>query len=66
MQNRIKNDQKKKGMDKRASWMIGGTTMLGIGIGFFLLPIHGLFFVASVMVGIGLGLVLAPIFSRDG
>jgi hypothetical protein len=64
MEKKVNNTEKKKGMDKRASWMIGGTTMIGIGVGFFLLPIHGVFFVASTMLGIGVGLVLAPIISR--
>jgi len=38
--------------------------MLGLGVGFFLLPISTLFFVASIMVGIGVGLVMVPIISK--
>jgi hypothetical protein len=46
-------------MDERGSWAIGGTTMMGIGVGFVFLPISPLLFMASVMMGIGAGLVLA-------
>lgn len=63
MENKITKKSKKGKVDK-SSWAIGGTTMIGIGVGFFLLPISALFFVASIMVGIGVGLVIAPIISR--
>ena len=63
MKNKV--NKKNKGMDKRSSLIIGGKTMIGIGLGFFLLPISALFFVGSIMAGIGLGLVIAPIISRS-
>ena len=54
-------------MDKndRSSWAIGGTTLIGIGVGFIFLQTSVLFFVASILVGIGLGLVIAAIISKN-
>jgi len=51
-----------KGCDK-SSWAIGGTTLIGIGVGFILLQTSALLFVASILIGIGLGLVIACIIS---
>ena len=48
----------------RSSWVIGGTTLIGIGFGFIFLRISALLFVACILIGIGLGLVIAPIISR--
>jgi hypothetical protein len=47
----------------KSSWAIGGTTLIGIGVGFIFLRTSALFFVASILIGIGLGLVIAPIIS---
>ena len=65
----VKNNgsyDKKNGKVKsdRTTWIIGGTTMLGLGVGFFLLPISGLYFVASLLIGIGAGIVLVPLISK--
>ena len=51
-------------MDKHAKFgvLVGSVTTVGLGVGFFLLPI-GLAFVASIMHGIGAGL-LAAVFIR--
>jgi hypothetical protein len=52
--------------DKRSdksTWVIGGTTLMGIGVGLIFLQTSALSFVASILIGIGLGLVLAPIVS---
>lgn len=49
--------------DRRGSWVIGGTTLIGIGVGFVLLRTSVLYFVAAVLVGIGLGLVMASLIS---
>lgn len=51
-------------MNDQGAWVIGGTTLIGIGVGFFLLPISSLYLVASVMTGIGIGLVIAAFMSR--
>jgi hypothetical protein len=50
--------------DDLNSYVIGGTTLIGIGVGFIFLRTSALLFVASIMIGIGLGLVIAPIISR--
>jgi len=49
--------------DDKSSWAIGGTTLMGIGVGFIFLQTSALLFVASVLIGIGVGLVIAPIIS---
>jgi len=58
----MKKNGKSNGI--RSGYVIGGTTMLGIGVGFVLLPFSALYFVASILIGIGAGLVLAPLISR--
>ena len=54
---------KAKNEDK-SSWAIGGTTMIGIGVGFFFLQSSPILFVACILIGIGLGLVIAPFISK--
>ena len=49
--------------EDRSTWAIGGTTLMGIGVGFIFLQKSALFFIASILIGIGLGLVIAPIIS---
>jgi len=55
-------DKTEKREDK-STWAIGGTTLIGIGVGFIFLQKSVLLFVASILIGIGLGLVIAPIIS---
>jgi len=55
-------DKTKKREDK-STWAIGGTTLIGIGVGFIFLQKSALLFVASILIGIGLGLVIVPIIS---
>ncbi|PWD97867.1 multidrug transporter [Marinilabilia rubra] len=38
----------------KSSWVIGGTTMVGLGIGFIFLQKSVLIFMASLIIGIGL------------
>jgi len=45
----------------RGSWAIGGTTMIGLGIGFVFLTTNIFVFIACLLSGIGLGLVIAAI-----
>ncbi len=47
----------------KSAWAIGGTTLIGIGVGFIFLKESPLIFVASILIGIGLGLVITPIIS---
>ena len=50
--------------DDKSSWAIGGSLMMGIGAGFFVLHYSALYFVGCIMLGLGLGLVLAAVLSR--
>ena len=62
-----KPDQEEYKMIKKndkSAWIIGGTTLIGIGVGFFFLKQSVLFFVASILIGIGLGLVISSFFSK--
>lgn len=47
----------------KSSWVIGGTTLIGIGVGFIFLPESTLLFVASILIGIGFGLVITSVIS---
>ncbi|MFC1483502.1 hypothetical protein ACFL6Q_00455 [Candidatus Neomarinimicrobiota bacterium] len=47
----------------KSTWAIGGTTIMGIGVGFIFLQTSALLFVASILIGLGLGLVITPIIS---
>jgi len=49
----------------KSTWVIGGTTLIGIGVGFIFLKESALFFVASILIGIGLGLVITSLISRE-
>jgi F0F1-type ATP synthase assembly protein I len=47
----------------RSSWIIGGTTLVGIGVGMLFVQTSPFVFIASVLIGIGAGLVITPIVS---
>ena len=47
----------------KGSWVIGGTTLIGVGVGFILLQTSALLFIASILIGIGVGIVIAGIMS---
>jgi hypothetical protein len=49
--------------EDKSSWAIGGGVLLGIGVGFFLLP-NALAFVGSILAGLGLGLIVTSIISK--
>ena len=49
--------------DDKSTWVIGGTTLIGIGVGFIFLKTSALLFVASILIGIGLGLVITSLIS---
>ncbi|MGQ8337037.1 hypothetical protein ACUNWD_10845 [Sunxiuqinia sp. A32] len=55
-------EKKTKKQDK-SSWAIGGTTLIGLGVGLIFIQTNVFIFLASLFVGIGLGLVIAPIIS---
>jgi cyanate permease len=49
--------------DDKSTWVIGGTTLIGIGVGFIFLKTSALLFVASILIGIGFGLVISSLIS---
>jgi hypothetical protein len=49
--------------DDKSAWVIGGTTLIGIGAGFIFLKTSALLFVASILIGIGFGLVITSLIS---
>ena len=49
--------------DDKSAWVIGGTTLIGIGVGFIFLKTSALLFVASILIGIGFGLVITSLIS---
>jgi cyanate permease len=65
MKTKLKKEQKMNKKNDKSSWVIGGTTLMGIGVGFFFLQESALLFVASILIGIGLGLVITALISRE-
>lgn len=49
----------------KSAWIIGGTTLIGIGVGFIFLQVSALLFVASLLIGIGVGLVITSLISSE-
>jgi hypothetical protein len=49
----------------KSSWVVGGTTVIGVGVGLIFLQTSVLLFIASILIGIGAGLVIAPFISRN-
>lgn len=44
----------------KSSWVIAGSTLIGLGVGFIFLKTSALLFIACILIGLGLGLVIAP------
>ena len=51
--------------EPRSSWVIGGTTLIGVGAGLIFLKTSALWFAASILIGVGAGLAIAPFVPRD-
>lgn len=51
--------------EDKSSWAIGGSLLIGVGVGFFFLKVNPLAFVGCIVIGLGIGLVLAAIISRN-
>jgi Na+/melibiose symporter-like transporter len=49
----------------KSTWAIGGTILMGLGVGLFFIKTNPLAFVACLFIGLGLGLVITPIISRE-
>ena len=52
-------------MNSRSAWIIGATTLVGVGVGFIFLQTSALYFVASILIGIGVGLAIAAFMSKS-
>lgn len=49
----------------RRSWAIGGTTLIGLGVGFIFVQTNVFIFIASLLIGIGAGLLIAALIPRS-
>ena len=49
--------------DDRSTWAIGGTTMIGVGVGLIFLKTSPLIMAASIIIGVGLGLLITAVIS---
>lgn len=49
--------------DDKSTWVIGGTTLIGLGVGFIFIKTSVLIFIASILIGIGAGLVITSLIS---
>jgi len=47
----------------KSTWVISGTTLIGLGVGFIFLKTSALLFIASILIGLGAGLVIASLIS---
>ena len=45
----------------RGAWAVGGTTLIGLGVGFIFLSTSVFAFLASLFIGIGSGLLIAAL-----
>lgn len=52
-------------MNFNGSIAIGGGVLLGVGVGFFLLPMNALYFVGSIIAGLGLGMIIAALVAKE-
>ena len=59
---KVKDDSKKK--DNKDGWLIGGPTLIGVGVGFILLHYSVFFFIGAVVIGVGIGLLLEGVIAR--
>lgn len=51
--------------DDKSGLLIGGTTLVGLGVGFIFLDESPLLFVASILIGVGIGLATSSIIFKD-
>jgi len=50
-------------VNDKSSWAIGGSLIVGLGVGLFFLP-NALAFIGSLLIGLGLGLVISSLVSK--
>ena len=48
----------------KSAWVIGGTTLIGVGVGLVFLKASAILFIASILIGIGAGLVVAALIKK--
>ena len=55
-----------KKTDDMEGMIIGGTTLIGLGIGFIMLEVHdsGLLFTACLLIGVGAGLFFSSMATK--
>jgi len=53
-----------KNSNNKEGAIIGGSVLMGVGIGFALLELSPLFFLASILTGLGFGLVVSQFVSN--
>jgi len=51
--------------EDRSTWVIGGTSMIGVGVGLIFVHSAPLIFVACIILGVGLGLVIVPFVPKN-
>lgn len=51
-------------MGNKEGWIVGGSLMIGVGVGFFLFHLSIFFFIGAIICGLGVGLVLETIFGK--
>ena len=49
--------------EDKSTWAIGGTTLIGLGVGLIYLKTSVLIFIASILIGVGAGLVVTSFLS---
>jgi len=49
--------------DDKSTWAIGGTTMIGVGVGLIFVQTAPLLMAASVIIGVGAGLIITSLIS---
>ena len=52
-------------MKSQSAWIVGATTLVGVGVGLVFLQTSALYFVASILIGIGVGLAIAAVMSKS-
>lgn len=55
------SEKKPKDLD---GMIIGGSTLMGLGVGFLLLESSALYFTASLLIGVGFGLFMTVILNK--
>jgi len=52
-------------LSDRGAWAIGGSTLIGLGVGFLFITTSVFAFIASLLIGIGAGLLIAGLLPSN-